>query len=66
MEDEEWEEVLDACMKVSPKLSDRLTQLYILHKSYLTPLRMAKYRANYSPLCPSCGDTFFILFGHAL
>lgn len=69
MEDEEWEEMLDACKKISPKLSDCLTQLYILHKSFLTPLCMAKYRANYSPLCPRCGGsvgTFFTLYGPAL
>lgn len=69
MEDKEWEEVLDACKKVSPELSDRLTQLYILHKSYLTHPRMAKYRPNYSPLCPRCGGsvgTFFTLYGPAL
>lgn len=30
MENEEWSEALDTCKAVSPKLSDRLTQIYIL------------------------------------
>lgn len=37
MEDEEWEDALDTCKKVSTRLSDRLTQLYIIHRTYLTP-----------------------------
>lgn len=64
MEDEEWEEALDACKKVSHKLSDRLTQLFILHRTYLTPTRLAKFKLNHSPLCPRCASpqgTFFHL-----
>lgn len=38
----------------SPKLSDRLTQLYILHRAYLTPLRLAKFQPTRSPMCPKC------------
>lgn len=62
IEDDEWEEALDTCKKVSRKISDRLTQFYILRRFYLTPLRLAKFRDNYSPLCPRCGGsdgTFF-------
>lgn len=36
LEDEEWSEALDACKLVS----DRLTQIFILHRSYLTPLKI--------------------------
>lgn len=54
LEDEEWEEALDTCKEVSPKLSDRLKQLYIIHRAYLTPLRVARYKHNYSALCPMC------------
>lgn len=37
MENEEWEEALESCKAVSPKLSDRLSQIYIIHLAYLTP-----------------------------
>lgn len=30
----------------SPRLSDRLTQLYIIHRSYLTPARLTKFRPD--------------------
>lgn len=30
MEDEDWNEALETCKLVSPKLSDRLSQIYIL------------------------------------
>lgn len=49
LEDEEWEEILSSCKRVSPKLSDRLTHLYILHRSYLTPSRLCKYKQNTNP-----------------
>ena len=29
LDDEEWEEALETCKTVSPRLSDRLTQIYI-------------------------------------
>lgn len=51
---EDWEEALTNCKTVSPKLSDRLTHLYILHRSYLTPCRIQKYRPEPDPKCPSC------------
>lgn len=60
--EDEWEEVLDACKKVSHRVSDCLTQLYILHKSYLTPLRLAKFRDNYSPLCLRCAGSIGTFF----
>lgn len=34
MEDEDWSEALEAIKIVSPKLSDRLSQIYILHRAY--------------------------------
>lgn len=49
---------------VSAKLSERLIQLYILHRAYLTPVRLSRYWVNYSPLCPRCGEnsgTFYHL-----
>lgn len=39
MEDEEWSDALGTCKLVSPKLFDRLTQIDIIHRSYLTPLK---------------------------
>lgn len=62
LEDDEWE---DACKKVSTKLSDRLTQLYIMHRAYLTPLRLTKFKPDQNPQCPRCDNsscTFFHLF----
>lgn len=64
MENEEWEEALETCKAVSPKLSDRLSQIYITHRTYLTPIRVARYKRNQSTLCPMCGQetgTFFHL-----
>lgn len=55
IEDEEWEEALETCRMVSPKLSDRLSQIYILHRAYLTPIRVARYRQNQPTTCPMCG-----------
>lgn len=54
LSDEDWKEALSNCKTVSPKLSDRLTNLYILHRSYLTPYRISKYRLGHNPNCPSC------------
>lgn len=55
IEDEEWEEAIESCKVVSPKLPDRLTQIYILHQAYLTPLRVARYRSSQSTMCQMCG-----------
>lgn len=49
---------------VSPRLSDRLSQIYIIHRAYLTPIRVARYKQNYSTTCQMCGKetgTFFHL-----
>lgn len=35
MEDDEWEEILDNYKMVTPRISDRLTQLYMLHRAGL-------------------------------
>lgn len=64
IEESDWDEILENTKKVSPRLSERLTQLYILHKSYLTPARIAKYQPNQDPLCPRCAGhpcTFYHL-----
>lgn len=57
LENEEWEEALDTCKEVSPKLSDRLTQLNIIHRTYLTPHRIARYKHNCPTVCPMCKST---------
>lgn len=54
IDDADWYEILKGVETVSPKLSDRLTQLYIIHKAYLTPLRMTKIQRTFNPLCPGC------------
>lgn len=62
IDDEQWEEILSTSTKVSPKLSDCLTHLYILHRSYLTPARILKYKPDTDPACPHCGaapSTFY-------
>lgn len=62
--DEECEEILDICKLVSPKLSDCLTHLYILHRSYLMPIRLSKYRPDHNQACSRCGEhrgTFYHL-----
>lgn len=62
--DDEWSDALDACKLVSPRLSDRLTQLFMIHRAYLTPLRLSKYREGQSTMCIICNQatgTFFHL-----
>lgn len=64
VEDDEWGDALDACKLVSPKLSDRLTQTFIIHRAYLTPLRVSRYRWDCPATCQMCGQdtgTFFHL-----
>lgn len=64
MEDEEWTEALDTCKVVSPKLSDRLSQIFILHHAYFTPIRVARYKRDSPPTCCLCltePGTFFHL-----
>lgn len=51
---EEWSKALDTCKLVSSKLSDHLTQIFILHRLYLTPLKIARYRPNQATSCPMC------------
>lgn len=67
LEDEEWEESLESCRAASPELSDRLTQIYIIHQAYLTPIRVARYKNTQSTLCQMCGKKarLFIYYGHA-
>lgn len=54
VEDEDWDEVLENVKKTSPRLPERMTQLYIIHKSYLTPARLAKFSQNQDTHCPRC------------
>lgn len=62
LEDDEWDDAIDTCKRVSTKLSDHLTQLYIMHRSYLTPLQLAKYKPDQNPLCPRCDSPSSTLF----
>lgn len=64
IDDEKWSEALDNCKLVSPKLSDRLTQIYIIHRAYLTPLRVSRYKHNQTDNCGMCNQapgTFYHL-----
>lgn len=58
----EWAEILENTKKTSSRLSDPLTQLYIIHRAYLTPLRILKYCLNYNPLCSRCAGHSCTLF----
>lgn len=55
LDDEEWSDVLTSCKLVSPKRSDRLAQLYILHRLYLTPANLTRCKPTGDPSCPRCG-----------
>lgn len=64
VDDSDWDEILENVKQTSPRLSDHLTQLYIIHRAYLTPSRLSKFRPDQSPDCPRCSDnpcTFFHL-----
>lgn len=44
--------------------SDRLTQIYIIHRSYLSPIRVSRYKPYQSPNCVMCNQatgTFYHL-----
>lgn len=43
VKDEDWDQALASCKVVFPKLSDHLTHLYILHRSYLTLIGLSKF-----------------------
>lgn len=55
MSDEEWQEALEVVTKVSPSVNNKLIQLYIVHRSYLTPLRLHKMGRLSHDRCHSCG-----------
>lgn len=52
--DTDWDEILENVKMTSPKLSDRLTQLYIIHQAYMSPKRLARFQSSCSPSCPLC------------
>lgn len=56
LEESDWDDILDTTKLCSPKQPGRLTQIYILHRTYLTPLRISKYRPDHSSKCPRCDD----------
>lgn len=56
IDDSDWEDILENVKKTSPKISERLTQLYIIHKSYLTPARISKFSPHQNPNCPKCSN----------
>lgn len=54
IDDSDWEEIIENVKKTSSRLSERLTQLYVIHKSYLTPSRLVKFSPDQNPNCPRC------------
>lgn len=62
LSDEVCGEVLDNSKPVSPKLSDVLNELYIVHRAYLTLIRLSKFRPNHILImCSLAPGTFFHL-----
>lgn len=54
LEDGDSSEALDMCKDDPPKLSERLTQSYILNCTYIPPLRMAKFNRGQPSMCLLC------------
>lgn len=49
-----WEELLQAIPKVSVSEQHRLSQLYLIHRVYRTPLFLHKIGVRDSPMCNRC------------
>lgn len=52
--DEEWTTILDNVLKISLSSSQKLTQLFIIHRTYRTPEKLHRWRRRDDPLCPRC------------
>lgn len=57
----DWEKILEGVKTASPKLSDRLTQLNILYRTYLMPVKLAKFQHTRSHMCLLVPGTFYHL-----
>lgn len=53
---EDWEEAMLVPTKVSPSVNNRLTQLFILHRSYLSPVRLLRMGRSTSSRCHRCQE----------
>lgn len=57
---------MDTCKAVSPKLSNHFSQLYIMYRSYLIPLRLGQYKivqGTTHPMCsPDVGTIYHLLW----
>lgn len=49
-----WEEILQAVPKISVSEQHRLSQIYLLHRVYRTPLFLHKIGLRDSPICNRC------------
>lgn len=53
--DNQWEAALKAIPVVSLSASQRLSQLFILHRAYRTPVQLHRWGGRDSSACPKCG-----------
>lgn len=54
LDSEDWEEIMSLAPKVSLSPSHRLTQLFVFHRIYYTPLKLFKWGRRDSADCPRC------------
>lgn len=54
LSDDHWTMALSAVPKVLLSTTQKLTQLFILHRLYYTPEKLFKWKRRDSPLCPHC------------
>lgn len=52
--DEEWSAIMETVPKVSLSSSQKLTQLFIIHRTYRTPYKLYKWNRRDEPFCPRC------------
>ena len=54
LDGEQWEEIFQAVSQCSLNVSQRLTQLYILLRTYYTPHRLHRMNPQLDPTCTRC------------
>lgn len=52
--EEDWEEACSSLLTVSPAINNKLIQLYMLHQSYLSPVRLHAMHRIPAPGCTRC------------
>lgn len=62
---DQWDMALESIPAVSVSASHKLLQLFILHRTYRTPIQLHSWGRRDSPLCPKCRVHQDICFGDA-